>query len=627
MTSGSPLAGPETAGQSDEDTREPIALHEQALWRDLTEAIDERRFGEAWLGLLCRLLPGASAAVLVLAREAGGALAPVARFPAGGGGDPALLAAAQLSLKERRGVVQPPAGKAQPAQLSYPILLDERLAGAAGVEIASSALGDARQAMRQLQWAVGWVREFLRRRKTGVERDARERMTLALDLLAAVLEEDRFSAACRLAATELAVRLACTRVSIGFLRRGETAIESISHSAQFGKRMNLVRMLAEAMDEAIDQHAVVLYPPAAEDDAVLTRAHAELAAAHGAGHILTVPMFVKDRFIGAVTLERDAADPFDQTSVDVAEAVISILGPGLADKHDNDRWIIGKIGDALVEEARAYLGPAHIGRKLSLAGAAAVLLFCLFATGPYRIAADGKVEGELQRSIVVPFDGYISEAPVRAGETVHKGDLLAALDDRDLLLERLRWTTERQQHLYEYDQALSAAQRADALKYKSELDEADAQIKLVDEELARARMTAPFDGLILSGDLTQSIGAAVHRGDVLFEIAPLKGYRAELLVPESQIADVAPGKTGELVVAALPNETFPFAVERITPVSTASEGENFFAVDGRLTHVSERLRPGMNGVGKIDAGRRRLVWIWFRSLLYWLSVSTWRWLP
>ncbi|MEJ0068148.1 MAG: hypothetical protein WDO24_04805 [Pseudomonadota bacterium] len=38
---------------------------------------------------------------------------------------------------------------------------------------------------------------------------------------------------------------------------------------------------------------------------------------------------------------------------------------------------------------------------------------------------------------------------------MQQGALLAALDDRDLALERLRWVTERQQSLYQYDKALS----------------------------------------------------------------------------------------------------------------------------------------------------------------------------
>ena len=101
----------------------------------------------------------------------------------------------------------------------------------------------------------------------------------------------------------------------------------------------------------------------------------------------------------------------------------------------------------------------------------------------------------------------------------------------------------------------------------------------------------------------------------------------ELRVNESQIADVQLGQSGELVVAALPDQSFPFTVERITPVAVARDGNTSFAVDGLLTSSSERLRPGMEGVGKIEIGERRLIWIWLRSAVHWTRLALWKWLP
>ena len=57
-----------------------------------------------------------------------------------------------------------------------------------------------------------------------------------------------------------------------------------------------------------------------------------------------------------------------------------------------------------------------------------------------------------------------------------------------------------------------------------------------------------------------------------------------------------------------------FSVEQITPVSTAQEGRNYFRVEARLHRPSERVRPGMEGVGKIIAGERTLIWIWTHHL-------------
>ena len=70
--------------------------------------------------------------------------------------------------------------------------------------------------MRQLQWSVAWVRDFVRRSSAAADRAVADRTTLALDLIAAALEEDNARSACRVAATELAFRLGCERVSFGF---------------------------------------------------------------------------------------------------------------------------------------------------------------------------------------------------------------------------------------------------------------------------------------------------------------------------------------------------------------------------------------------------------------------------
>ena len=101
-----------------------------------------------------------------------------------------------------------------------------------------------------------------------------------------------------------------------------------------------------------------------------------------------------------MTFERAAGRPFDQQTIDIADAVASILEPALHDKRLNDRSIFVKCGDALAAQAQRLLGPGYYGRKLAVAAAAAVVVFFYFATGPYRISADGKVEGEVRRSIV-----------------------------------------------------------------------------------------------------------------------------------------------------------------------------------------------------------------------------------
>jgi multidrug efflux pump subunit AcrA (membrane-fusion protein) len=233
----------------------------------------------------------------------------------------------------------------------------------------------------------------------------------------------------------------------------------------------------------------------------------------------------------------------------------------------------------------------------------------------------------VRRAVVAPYDGFIKEATARAGDTVAEGQVLATLEDRDLTLERLKWVTERQQHLFEYDKAFANRQPAAINVIRAQIDQAEAQIKLLDEQLARIKLRSSIAGLVVSGDLSQLIGAAVQRGQVLFEVAPLDSYRVIVGVDEREIGQVEVGQAGELIVSALPNEPLSFEVDKITPIADTQAGRNVFRVEGRVTGSTAHLRPGMEGVGKIVIGRRSLAWIWLHPLIDWARIWSWHWLP
>ena len=154
-----------------------------------------------------------------------------------------------------------------------------------------------------------------------------------------------------------------------------------------------------------------------------------------------------------------------------------------------------------------------------------------------------------------------------------------------------------------------------------------AQLALVDEQIGRTRLVAPFDAVIVKGDLSQSLGAAVERGNVLFELAPLDTYRIIMKVDERGIADVAVGQTGRLALNSMPNEAIDLVVEKITPVSVVDQGRNFFRVEATAKGALEKLRPGMEGVGKIHVDERKLLWIWTHKLVHWVRMWIWSWWP
>ena len=97
-----------------------------------------------------------------------------------------------------------------------------------------------------------------------------------------------------------------------------------------------------------------------------------------------------------------------------------------------NRLLAGRIIDRVDDGFVALFGPRRPGLKLGVVGRRRLALFLAFAKGEHRVTAKSVLEAEVQRAAVAPFDGFIRSAPVRAGDTVKTGDLLAALEDRDL---------------------------------------------------------------------------------------------------------------------------------------------------------------------------------------------------
>jgi RND family efflux transporter MFP subunit len=588
----------------------------------------------AWLEFQCAAINGSLSAVVVLGAPDAGPYAPVAFWPAHHPGAPRLADIAERALAEREPVAEAldpfkdPQGREQRTQgLALPIEIDAHLHGVVAVEVTYRPAAELQQSLRTLQFGAAWVEAWLRRQMQQESGASEQRLMAVLDVVASVLEEEKFDAACQSLVTELAMRLECDRVSLGLLRGGQSSVVALSHSAQVGRRMDLTRAVCAAMDEALDQKTVVRYPPAAEDEIVVLRDHERLATEHGSGSVLTVPLAGAGEFAAALTFERPASMPFGRAELDLAQAAGAAVARILELKKLNERALALRVKDEAREQLRRLIGPRYVKRKLAAGLSLLALVFFTFATGDYRVAAPATLEGAVRRTLAAPFDGYIASAALRAGDLARAGTVLATLDDRDTRLERAKWASQYAQYMQQHQEAVANRDRAKAQIMQAQYEQALAQVTLLDEQLSRAAVKAPFDGVIVKGDLSQSLGGAVKRGDVLFEITPLESYRVIIDVDERDIAELAPGQKGSLVLASISSESFPFTVSNVTSVSTAREGRNYFRVEGMLGRASERLRPGMEGVGKVEIERRRLIWIWTHRLLDWARLFLWRYLP
>lgn len=604
------------------------------LWAIFTEAATVDAFCQSWLALQCGMIGGVKAGLVLLGPPDRGPYRPVATWPAGRRNLKHLTITAERTLAERRGLlVKPESAIANGEQavdwyeVSYPIEVRGVLHGATVLEVSSRSDDKLKDAMRRLHWGAAWLELLFSREKITAEIAARERIQSALELVSSTLGHEQFYAGAMAFATALATKLQCERVSIGFVDRGRMRVFAMSHSAEFKQQTNLVRSISEAMDEAVDQRETIVYPKGSHALIVVSRAHAELARQHGSGALCSIPLEALGVPVGALMLERPLDGPFDSKEIELCQSVAALAGPILDQHRRDDRWLIAKAADSARSYFTSLFGPHHVALKLVSIGAVGLVLFCLLVKGDYRVSAKTVLEPIVQRAAAAPFNGYIREAPVRAGDLVQAGQLLCTLDDRELRLERLRSLSKFEEHQKEYHKAMAEGKAAKVEILTAQMRQVKAEIALLNDQLDHTKLLAPFDGIVVTGDLSQQLGAPVEKGKVLFEIAPLDSYRLVIEVDERDIADVVVGQRGSLMLSAFPSEIIDVTVEKITPVSTAKEGRNFFRIEAQFDQPHDRLRPGMEGAGKIEIDRRSLIWIWTHQIVDWVRLAVWSWLP
>jgi hypothetical protein len=497
----------------------------------------------------------------------------------------------------------------------------------------------AKQRLQSMQLVAGYFDLFSMRRYIEHARQTSERHQQVLQFAGAVSTAEGFESSAMNLCNELATRSGATRVALGWVKGKNIKVKALSHTEKFDKKQELVIALEKVMEECLDQEEPVRFDPEGNSSQNVTRSAREHSLKQGGNVVMSIPLRRRDEIVGVLALEfppRVAVDGQAETGLAVAA---ELLAPQLFDRYENDRNIFVKTGHSIHKAAKLAIGPKHMGVKLIIAAVLAVGTFVALYKPTYRVRSSFVLNAKEHRSICPPYDGSIEKVFFKPGDSVKKGQILAQMR-----------TTERQMDLEKAQQEMNTNYReGQKAKFESppkmgeyriamaKMEAAKRQVELLEYQISQANLVAPFDGVLLKGDLYDRQGAPAKLGDVLFEIAQSEeghperiAVEAEIQVSERDIQEVRKfafntGRPmdGELSTTSFPDKDHKFRITRIVPLGVPKEGENVFQVYAELSETPEWMHPGLAGEARVEIEKRRLVWIWTHRLTDWLRLKLW----
>ena len=237
----------------------------------------------------------------------------------------------------------------------------------------------------------------------------------------------------------------------------------------------------------------------------------------------------------------------------------------------------------------------------------------------------GTVEPEVKVDIKSNLSGRVVELPVRAGDRVEKGQLIAriepdvnqaqnllgvksSLDRAAIELEDARQDHEAKRQLLESGLVSVEVHRQAETRYRQAqqaMESAQEKISVVEASgipvTSNPRQVvnihAPMGGVVIDRPVelgeTVTGSGSFNAGTVIATVADLTTMIVKAGVNEVDIGKIHEGQETRVTLDAFPRVLFPGSIQRIAPAARLDNQVKVFDVEIALEHLGHQLRTGM----------------------------------
>ncbi|RMX06940.1 HlyD family efflux transporter periplasmic adaptor subunit [Corticibacter populi] len=272
---------------------------------------------------------------------------------------------------------------------------------------------------------------------------------------------------------------------------------------------------------------------------------------------------------------------------------------------------------------------AHSKRQRWIMALVAVALLLLLLPVRQSVLAPAEVVARAPEVVRAPLQGVVDRIDVQPNQSVTKGQLLAALDSRELQgrLEAARqtlavaeaeWRRGQQQALFD------PRTKSELGLLQGKRDQAAADADYYAQTIARTELRAERDGIALFDDPADWIGRPVALGERIMQVADPRDAELDVSLPVADAIALPEDAEARLFLNAAPAAPIAATVSRVGYRATpTADGTMAYRVRARFDAPIDDnalLRVGLKGTAKLYGERTVLALYLLRRPLATLRV-------
>jgi multidrug efflux pump subunit AcrA (membrane-fusion protein) len=470
----------------------------------------------------------------------------------------------------------------------------------------------------------------------------------------------------------------CDRLSVALKISGRTMVEAVSGQEVVEQRSNLVRELTRLCKVVVRSGEDLVYTGNTDSMAPDLRDALELYVDESGSKVVVVTLLHrqetnadddkkdKEKIPFGCLIAEQIGDELAPTDMHARTEVVSRHASTALWNAQDHHKIFGKpVLKALGSPWRVFRGRTLAKIGAVLAGVLALVAIMAFVPCTLTIEGHGELLPEERHKIYAPVAGIVNEVLVDHETRVHKNDIVAKLDSKDLQKEMKGLIAEKQKAETQVvsleiqtSKLKSSQDDQETLQLKAQQAEAritakssKERMEIVEEQIESMNIRSPQDGIITTWEARKNLmGRPVEIGTELLQVAATDGdWVLEVEVPdddmgpilaaESQLeADIKAGRKpagtplgAYFVTMTDPEHQYEGYVVRISPkAESVAESEQYKTQNRHTVKVTvgfneavrkdylahnqiKEMRPGAEVRARVRCGRTNLAYYVLRK--------------